>query len=136
MVLLYAPRDHEVKAMWEWLQRTGRKLEVIGMMGPLQQVRLLPPRRALLAPTTTPVLLTFTDSNHAINECSIAFEPHKQFEHSCHTAMQPGSYRRQLMCKQAHLTCAGLQLKRADAMDLNPPHDLGGYQQSVGFIAL
>lgn len=29
-----------------------------------------------------------------------------------------------------------LQLKRADAMDLNPPFDLGGYQQSVGFIAL
>jgi hypothetical protein len=33
-----AYRDHEVKAMWEWLRRTGRKLEVIGMMGPLQQV--------------------------------------------------------------------------------------------------
>lgn len=30
-----AYRDHEVKALWEWLQRSGRTLEVIGVMGPL-----------------------------------------------------------------------------------------------------
>ena len=43
-----AYRDHEVKAMWEWLRRTGRKLEVIGIMGPLQQVlRVLTPSSRL-----------------------------------------------------------------------------------------
>ncbi|DBA92614.1 TPA: hypothetical protein ACH3X1_002833 [Trebouxia sp. C0004] len=28
-------RDHEIQALWEWLDSTGRKLEVIGMKGPL-----------------------------------------------------------------------------------------------------
>lgn len=46
-----AYRDHEVKAMWEWLRRTGRKLEVIGMMGPLQQVA--PRCRLCIAPQTS-----------------------------------------------------------------------------------
>ena len=46
-----AYRDHEVKAMWEWLRRTGRKLEVIGMMGPLQQV--LPPCHWCIVPQTS-----------------------------------------------------------------------------------
>ncbi len=28
-------RHHEVLALWEWLGRSGRQLEVIGMLGPL-----------------------------------------------------------------------------------------------------
>lgn len=28
-------RDHEILALWEWLQATGRKLEVVGVKGPL-----------------------------------------------------------------------------------------------------
>lgn len=32
-------RDHEAKALWEWLGRTGRVLEVIGMFGPLPDRR-------------------------------------------------------------------------------------------------
>lgn len=29
-------REHEILALWEWLETTGRKLEVIGVKGPLQ----------------------------------------------------------------------------------------------------
>lgn len=28
-------RGHEIKALWEWMGRTGRKLEVLGLVGPL-----------------------------------------------------------------------------------------------------
>ena len=28
-------RHHEVLALWQWLGRSGRQLEVIGMFGPL-----------------------------------------------------------------------------------------------------
>lgn len=30
-----AYREHEVKALWEWLSRSRRSLEVIGISGPL-----------------------------------------------------------------------------------------------------
>ena len=35
--LLHYPayKEHEVKALWEFLQESGRKLDVIGVMGPL-----------------------------------------------------------------------------------------------------
>ena len=28
-------REHEVKALWEWLKYSGRRLQVVGIMGPL-----------------------------------------------------------------------------------------------------
>lgn len=41
-------REHEILALWEWLETTGRKLEVIGVKGPLQDqtyaMDLNPPR--------------------------------------------------------------------------------------------
>jgi len=35
--LLHYPeyREHEVKALWEFLESTGRKVEVVGVMGPV-----------------------------------------------------------------------------------------------------
>ena len=41
MQLLHYPeyRDHEVKALWEYLQSTGRQLEVIGVKGPMSRDR-------------------------------------------------------------------------------------------------
>lgn len=60
-------RDHEIKALWEWLDSTGRKLEVIGVKGPL------PPQ---------------------------------------------------------------MDIEQTIAMEINPPHDLGWFHQSVAFIVL
>jgi hypothetical protein len=30
-------RDHELKALWEWLQATQRKVAILGIMGPLSR---------------------------------------------------------------------------------------------------
>jgi hypothetical protein len=40
--LLHYPeyREHEVKALWEFLESTGRKVEVIGVMGPMSPQRV------------------------------------------------------------------------------------------------
>jgi hypothetical protein len=32
---VWCHRDHELKALWEWLQATQRKLAVLGILGPL-----------------------------------------------------------------------------------------------------
>jgi hypothetical protein len=77
-----AYRDHEVKAMWEWLRRTGRKLEVIGMMGPLQQV---PPTAdcalckreacSVVAEYTGHVTFCIAERMCCISSCCPAIEP-------------------------------------------------------------
>ena len=37
-------KEHEVKALWEFLESTGRKVEVVGVMGPISPQK---PREAV-----------------------------------------------------------------------------------------